>query len=156
MPGGQRPSLRQAALGQPPRQHGADACAGVEHPLVGLQTQRQRLAQRPRRQQPAVADAAVVEDQQLGAAGQAVVLQAVVGHQHIDLGMCRAQRQRRRAAIAAHPHRHGAATVQQQRFVADLLRRAVGPHRLHIQLHALVHALTLALTHARTATAVAP
>ena len=86
---------------------------------------RLRLAQRPRRQQQAVADAALVEDDDLHVAVQAQVLQAVVGHQHVDVGMGRAQQACRIDAPARHRHWSGGAAMDQQRLVADIGGMAV-------------------------------
>ena len=95
----------------------------VEHDRIGRARARQRLAQRAGRQQQPVADAALVEDDDLQVARQAVVLQAVVGDQDVDLGVRRAQGARSGHAVAADHHRCARAAADQQRLVAAFGRR---------------------------------
>jgi hypothetical protein len=61
-----------------------------DHRVNAAQTPR-RLAQRPGGQQPSVAEAARIHDRDLDVAAQRVVLQAVVEHHHVDIGMLLAQ-----------------------------------------------------------------
>jgi hypothetical protein len=96
---------------------GAGRCA-APHPRAGP-----GLAQRPGGQQPAVADAAIVEDADFHIAGQCRVLQAVVAHQDVDLRMGCAQRGGVQA-LWGHEHRHAGAAGQQQRLVAHILGAA--------------------------------
>ena len=84
----------------------------------------QRLAQRPGRQQPAVADAALVEHQHLDVALERQVLQAVVADDDVDVGMRLQQgvaggRRDRAPTTTGTP----VAALQQQRLVADLRAR---------------------------------
>ena len=93
----------------------------------------QRFAQWPGRQQPAVAEAAgAVDHDDFHVACQAIVLQAVVGDQHVATSV--QQQLRRRRTIAPHRHRH-AAGADQAGFVADLrrVRRFAEPQRFTIR-----------------------
>ena len=86
------------------------------HPLQPTQ----RFAQRAGRHQPPIAEAAyAVDHADLHVARQPVMLQSVVGDQHIAAGV--KQQSSRRRAIASHRHRH-AAGMDQAGLVADLRR----------------------------------
>ena len=68
-----------------------------------------------------------VDHRDLDVARERVVLQAVVAHQHVDLGMRLEQRARGRGAVGRDVHRHARAPRDQHRLVAEMLgRRHVG------------------------------
>jgi hypothetical protein len=83
---------------------------------------RQRLAQRPDRQTPAIANAAPIENDQLDIAGQGVMLQTVVTEDDIDFRMGRQKCFAGCGTLTANPDRDAGAPGKQQRFVANLLR----------------------------------
>ena len=106
-----------------------------------------RLAQRPRRQQQAVAEAPLAVDHgDLDVARERVVLQAVVAHQHVDL------RDARRGARA--PRRHGRARCRPARASAARsapARRRRAPAWPHRDRRAPRRGIVLARWHAPVA-----
>ncbi len=81
----------------------------------------QRLAQRPDRQAPAIADTARIEHSQFDITRQRIVLQAIVAQYDIDLRMRRQQGFARLPPDSRPTHTgHPAAPGEEQRFVADL------------------------------------
>ena len=56
------------------------------------------------------------------------MLQTIVGNDQIACRMRRQQRARRRHAVAPDKHRAAAAPLDQQRFVAHILRPTVAAH----------------------------
>ncbi|MPM91793.1 hypothetical protein SDC9_138927 [bioreactor metagenome] len=95
--------------------------ARVEHQI---HLSRPRLAQGACGQQPAVADALVVEYADLDVARQGQVLQAVVADDHVHLGVLHEQRLGRFGTLAGDEHRHARGACDQQRFIAHVLCRA--------------------------------
>jgi len=94
--------------------------AAVADAQIHLLQPARRLAQRACRQQPAIAEAArAVDHADFHVARQPVMLQSVVGDQHIATGV--EQQSRRGGAIAPHHHRHTAG-VDQTGLVANLRR----------------------------------
>src|SRR5688572_1147827 len=79
-----------------------------------------RLTQRPRGQEKAVAEAACIDYGDLEVAAHRVMLQPVVEHEDVDLGVLRAQRSRHARAIRADPNRAAAAPREDDRLVANL------------------------------------
>ena len=82
------------------------------------------LAQRAGRQQPAIAAAPVVKHTNLHITEQAVVLQTVVAHQYLGLGVALQQRAGRLKAAGANEDRHPGFLVDQQGLIASLLGQA--------------------------------
>ena len=103
-----RRARQRAVRGGPVRDHD-----------IGARQGRERLAQRARRQQPAVAEAArSVDHHDLAGAPETQVLQPVVGQDHLHAA--RGERPRARHAVGGDEGRTGAVARQQQRLVADL------------------------------------
>ena len=101
--------------------------AGAAAALNTVKSRRRagRLAQWPGRQQPAVADAALVEQHDLDVARQRIVLQAVVGDDHVHFRM-------RSQAAPAPPPRAGARPLPGRRCArqsARVRRRLRRPRR---------------------------
>jgi hypothetical protein len=97
-----------------------------QHDRIHLAKTRCRLAQRPRRQQPPVAELARgIDDGNLERSLQPIVLQAVVGDDDVRFGLPREQRERRGDAVACNAHRAAGAS-EEQRLVSDTTRVVVG------------------------------
>ncbi|PMQ09404.1 hypothetical protein JaAD80_25995 [Janthinobacterium sp. AD80] len=79
------------------------------------------------------------------------MLQAVVRHQHVDVGMRGQQRPARLRAVAPHHHGAAAALEDQQRLVAHLLRRGAGADGARRAVGAAVAARNHARAHAGVA-----
>jgi len=83
----------------------------VDHDGIGLRQTRARFPQRPRRQQPAVAESAVsIDDDHFAVTRQRVMLQSIVAHNHVAAGTH--QELRRSRSIAADGNRHAGAARQ--------------------------------------------
>ena len=88
---GARPGLSRCQASPGVRSQREGVRPGRQRALVGtvdqrgVATARQRFAQRPGRQQEAVAAETVVEDHEFGVACETVVLQAVVADDHVDV-----------------------------------------------------------------------
>ncbi|TLD44951.1 MAG: hypothetical protein FAZ92_02784 [Accumulibacter sp.] len=90
-----------------------------------------RLAQGTRRQQPAVARAAPIEDHHFQRSLQAIVLQTIVGDDHIAVRMRCKQGMPGGNPIGADEHWHAAAPRQQKRLIADYCRLRIGGNRVY-------------------------
>ena len=90
------------------RRHGDS----VENHSIHLRQARYRFAQGPRGQRPAVHHSALIEHGDLDVADQAIVLQTIVGKDHIAFGMRGKQGAGRRHPVAADEHRATAAASQ--------------------------------------------
>ena len=96
----------QAALGDDSRASGVRGDGRVvEHHAVRRDARRSGSRSGPGGQQPAVAHAAFVEHDHCDVARQAKVLQAVVAHEHVDVGMGRQQGAGRSHPVASRPPR---------------------------------------------------
>ena len=104
------------------------AVPAVHDHRIDLAQARDGLAQRPRGQRQPVAEAPLaVDHRDLDVARERVVLQAVVAHEHVDLGMRFEQRARRGGPVGRDVDRHARAPRDQHRLVAEMLgRRDVG------------------------------
>ena len=94
----------------------------MRHDRVHRAQPRGRLAQRAGRQQEAVAEATCIDHGDLDVAREAIVLQAVIEDDDVDLRVRSAQRRDHCDAVGAHPHRAAAAAGEHDRLVANLAR----------------------------------
>ncbi len=98
-------------------------CAdSIEHDRIDPIEPAAWLAQRPGGQQPTVTQPAVVEQRDFHVARQLQMLQAIVGDDHVALGMRCAQQPRRLGAPLRDRQRRGGCAHDQQRLIADLPR----------------------------------
>ena len=105
-------------------------CIAIQHQGMRFGNARRALAQWPGRQRPAIADATLVDYDNLDAPPQPRMLPPIVCNQHIAVRVSRQERLRRRNAIAANEDRTACTARQQQRFVANKCRIARGRHRM--------------------------
>ena len=96
----------------------------------------QRLAQRPGRQQMTVANAAPVKHGDFSTTTQVVMLQTIVGDDHIALRMRRQQRFPRGRAVASNIYRRLATPGEQHGLITRQRSRRVGYHG-HNAAHAI-------------------
>ena len=108
-----------------------------------VQTMR-RLAQRPRRQTPTIAHAALVHHHQLNITVQTIMLQTIIAHDDIAFGMRHADCTRDRHAVLPDPHRYTRVQSQLQRFIADLARQTILGHTGRF--HAMIRCVRTAIT----------
>lgn len=96
-------------------------------------------SRRAGRQQPAVAHASFVEHGNVDVSTEPVVLQAIVGHDQIDLRVGLNQGPGRLYPVIVHEHRDARALFDKKGFVTTLLGRQM---RLHLQAGARAPAVT--------------
>ena len=93
--------------------------------LSGL---RPDFTQRAGRQQPAVANAAVIKDCNVQIASQGVMLQTVVANDQVGVRIGPQQGLQRIAAAAGHKHRRAGTLLDQQRLIATQFCRKLRQH----------------------------
>src|SRR5450432_1458274 len=118
-----------------PRRRDRVRPAAVHHGGIDFPQPRHGLAQRTRGKHEAVAETPLaVDHRQLDIARERVVLQAIVAHQHVDLGMRLEKRARRRGPVGRDVDGHARAPRDHHRLVAEVLGGGdVGIHAHHAQ-----------------------
>ncbi len=111
------------------RRLGGVAVAGIEHDCVHCREAGRPLAQRSRRQQPSVAEAARgVHHAQLDVPRKSVVLQSVVAHEDVAGRLRREKRPAGGDAVRPGPHLAAAAAGEQHRFISARVGIRIGQH----------------------------